>query len=93
MKTTSWQKNKIWQFLPIFLMIVVLVLATSGCAGEDSGGDDSDSDGDTPTGATQTENWHFKIIHQYFSLCISIFESLDTTINLPRRLLKTPTSS
>jgi len=52
-----------WQLLPL-LLLLGLFLTISGCGGDDGGGGDGDPDGETPIGATQTENWRFKIIRQ-----------------------------
>jgi len=60
MKTTGWQKNSTGRTWPI-LLVIGLILAISGCGGEDGGGD---SDGDTPPGATQTESWQLSTIRQ-----------------------------
>jgi len=63
MKTASWQKNSIGQ-VSLLLLVFGLILAISGCGGEDGAGGGSDPDGDTPPGATQTGRWRSEAIRQ-----------------------------
>ncbi len=48
----------------LVLLVFSLILAASGCGGEDGGGGDSDPGGDKPPGSTQTESWRFVAIRQ-----------------------------